>query len=150
MKTYTAKIDGGETQIEADTIADALREAKEWASAGDWDMDEGTIWVDVSVESEEQDEDGDPAESRSFTLAIDPDEPDCEGEEHDWQSPHEIVGGIKENPGVWGHGGGVIISECCIRCGCKRMTDTWAQRPDTGEQGLRSVSYQPDHYSIPH
>jgi hypothetical protein len=69
-------------------------------------------------------------------------EPDCEAEEHDWQSPYEVVGGVKENPGVRGHGGGVIIKECCAHCGRYRFTDTWAQRRDTGEQGLRRVSYE--------
>ena len=73
-----------------------------------------------------------------FTLH--PAMPDCEtGHEHDFISPHSIVGGIEENPGVWGHGGGVIIHEVCRWCGTLRITDTWAQDPQTGEEGLRSI-----------
>lgn len=73
-------------------------------------------------------------------------EPTCpDHDEHDWQSPHEIVGGIKENPGVWGHDGGVIINECCMHCGCKRVTDTAAQRHD-GER-ITEVTYEPGFYA---
>jgi hypothetical protein len=31
-------------------------------------------------------------------------------------------------------------------CGCARITDTWAQDPETGEQGLHEVRYEPDRY----
>ena len=57
------------------------------------------------------------------------------------QSPHEVVGGLEENPGVWGNGGGVIIHEVCQTCGVHRHTNTWAQNPVNGKQGLESVSY---------
>lgn len=33
-----------------------------------------------------------------------------------------------------------------MHCGCERITDTWAQDPDSGEQGLRSVTYKPAEY----
>lgn len=86
-------------------------------------------------------------ESESVTVAVDPDEPPCRaGHQHDWQSPHAIVGGSAENPGVRGHGGGVIITEACMVCGCGRRTDTWAANPATGEQGLESVTYCPGEY----
>jgi len=79
----------------------------------------------------------------SRTIEIEPREPDCEdGQTHDWQSPHEVVGGLEENPGVHGHGGGVVITEICAHCGLYRVTDTWAQDRETGEQGLTSVAYQ--------
>lgn len=78
----------------------------------------------------------------SHTIAIDPPEPECCAAEHDWQSPHELLGGAKENPGVWGHGGGVIIRDCCADCGAYRVRDTWAQDPATGEQGLESLRYE--------
>ena len=82
----------------------------------------------------------------SESVRIDPAEPQCSSV-HDWQSPIEIVGGIKENPGCWGHGGGVIIEEVCLHCGCGRTTDTWAQNPETGEQGLHSLKYELGKYS---
>lgn len=78
---------------------------------------------------------------------LEPECPESEDGAHDWQAPYEIVGGIKENPGVWGNGGGVIIYGCCMRCGCRRTTDTWAQDMSTGEQGLRAVTYEPGYYA---
>ena len=35
-----------------------------------------------------------------------------------------------------------MIREVCGHCGLYRERDTWAQDPQTGEQGLQSVSYQ--------
>jgi len=106
------------------------------------DPDAGTIYVDYGVRcvlTGEHDEDG-------ATLA--PEEPYCDSEagSHEWVTPVWLVGGIGENPGCWGHGGGVICAEVCRHCGCRRTTDTWAQRRDTGEQGLTEVSYDADHY----
>lgn len=75
-------------------------------------------------------------------------EPTCLAREHNWQSPHEIVGGCKESPGVRGHGGGVIICEVCMHCGCERETDTWDQDPETGRQGLTSVRYTPGKWAV--
>ena len=74
---------------------------------------------------------------------VEPVEPECidGGTEHRWDSPFAIVGGIKDNPGVHGKGGGVLIHKVCRRCGSHRHTDTWATDPETGEQGLESVSY---------
>lgn len=80
-------------------------------------------------------------ESRSHTA--EPPEPGChDGREHRWESPIEIVGGIDENPGVWGHGGGVKIHQVCRWCGRARHTDTWAHNPGPGEPGLTSVRYE--------
>ena len=60
-----------------------------------------------------------------FTMCIHPEPPKCkDGAEHDWRRPIEIVGGLEENPGVVGHGGGVIIREVCSHCGVYRVTDT--------------------------
>lgn len=135
-KTYTLSDGDGVETITALDDADAREQAEAWARSGDWDTSNGTVWIDVRIE----DEDGD---SERITVAIDPEEPACSGRgvDHDWQSPHEVVGGLQENPGVRGHGGGVIVREVCATCGAYKVTDTWAQRSDTGEQGLRSVSY---------
>jgi len=95
-----------------------------------------TQYVDVEV-TKEGDTEGDRR-----TIVIEIPEPECaDGHEHDWQSPIKLVGGIPENPGVWGNGGGVKIHEVCCHCGAHRHTDTWATRMDTGEQGLTEVSY---------
>lgn len=143
MATYVISDEGAIETIQARNWEQAERKAREWLEGGSWDRSQ-TIWLDARVERLSR---GKPTgEFRTVTLTLPAEEPDClDGEEHDWQSPVRM-GGIKENPGVWGHGGGVVIHECCMRCGCGRITDTWAQRPDTGEQGLRSVEYRPGMY----
>jgi hypothetical protein len=146
MTTYMLFIqdDMGETTIEAETLAQARTYAEEWTREGDWDTEQGTVWVDTYIFI--QDAGGDRERVDTITVQIDPEEPECTKTSHDWQAPQEIVGGLEENPGVFGHGGGVKIYECCMHCGCQKVTDTWAQRPDTGEQGLTSVTYNPDFY----
>lgn len=142
--TSVVMADDGNAEVEmvSDTLAAA---AREYVEDGDWGDDRSeTSWVTIyawrrwTLGDVEIDEERD-----SFDVEIEPEEPECDGEhEHDWCSPYAVVGGIRENPGVWGHGGGVIIHEICRHCGCLRTTDTWAQNPETGEQGLRAVSYE--------
>jgi hypothetical protein len=147
MRTYALRdAESGVTEkITAASLNEARQQAEEWARQGDYNLDDGdeTIWVRVYILNE----DGENVES--VKVAIDPPAPKCvdgQRDSHDWQSPHEIVGGIAENPGVWGHGGGVTVTECCVRCGCGRETDTWAQDMTDGEQGLRSVRFEPGAY----
>lgn len=130
--------------------------AEAWMRGGEWfghgDDSESTVWVRGHLHSEDCTRDrlaADPdtrcyEDCESLTVAIDPPEPRCEdGDSHDWRRPLALVGGIRENPGVQGHGGGVIITDVCMHCGCERRVDTWAQDPETGEQGLESVCYAP-------
>jgi len=114
----------------------------EWTEGGDWDLSEGTFWVHDHawpidpVTGEELD-----ADRVDVRVAFEPAEPVCgRGREHDWQSPHSVLGGLRENPGVWGKGGGVVIREVCAYCAAYRVTDTWAQ--DGAIQGLQSVAYE--------
>jgi hypothetical protein len=143
---------GVEIEIQAADLRAAKEQAREWARDG-YDAVEATIWVDVEVHATAIDDDGDECWTHESTVtqSIDPPAPACRraGEEHDWQSPHALVGGLEENPGVHGHDGGVVITEACLRCGCRRRTDTWAQRHDTGQQGLTSISYDPGYYELP-
>lgn len=143
--TYEARDgNGGETTFDASSPEEARQAAIDWAREGDWDLDGGTIWVSVTYGPEGCADD----EEERVTVAIDPDEPECaEGHEHDWVSPYWLLGGCKENPGVWGNCGGVVITEACRHCGAKKTTDTWAQDPETGRQGLTSVRYEEDVYS---
>lgn len=52
--------------------------------------------------------------------------PECEAAEdgeHDWRSPHQIVGGLKENPGVWSNGGTrMSFLQVCACCGAVKHT----------------------------
>jgi hypothetical protein len=125
--------------------------AKRFADGGEWGEIEETIWVasrcyraGLTAKGEVVSWD----ETDRIKVAIDPEEPDCEDARgHDWQAPHEIVGGIEENPGVIGHGGGVFCEEVCIRCGCSKLTDTWAHDPADGQQGLQSIRYEAGKYA---
>jgi hypothetical protein len=141
MNTYQCT-DGysNSVEIEAESTAKA---AQQYVDDGDWGVVESTIWVSVRVQ--EIDEDGaEIGDETSETISIDPDEPDCAdfASEHDWQSPYKLLGGVKENPGVWGHGGGVTYTVVCGNCGAYKCVDTWAQNPENGEQGLESVEYK--------
>lgn len=144
MTTYEARMEGACQTIDADSLEDAIEQTEEWARDGDWDLSGGTIWVHAYLI---ETEDGEETRHR-VTCQVDPEEPPCTEGKHDWQAPVEIVGGIKENPGIWGHGGGVTIQEVCMHCGCGKFTDTWAQDPETGEQGLTSVEYERGKYRV--
>jgi hypothetical protein len=128
-----------EVEIEADSAQEA---AQEYVDGGDWGEDDETFWIDVFVQ--EVDEDGEEVGDReSVTIQVDPPEPKCvEDQEHEWKSPYSVLGGLKENPGVQGHGGGVIIREVCKHCGKYKTEDTWAQNSNNGQQGLDSVKYE--------
>ena len=121
--------------------------AREYVDGGEWNATE-TTWIEVTTWQRAYvlDVDGDVVELRVdadwHSITLDPDEPECVADEHDWQSPHEVVGGLAENPGVYGHGGGVIITEVCAHCGRYRVRDTWAQNRTNGVQGLESVEYR--------
>lgn len=146
--TFEVRTDGGASQLlEADSMEYAVEEAKEWLAEG-WEPEDSTQWVHGRVRK--LDRAGNEVEGESITIEIDPREPACEtGHEHDWQSPWDIVGGCKESPGVYGHGGGVTIQEVCIHCGCGRLTDTWAQDSYNGRQGLESVTYEAGKFTVP-
>lgn len=129
-------------EITADSAEEALGIARDNCDRANYPESEGTLYINIRVSCEETGEDA------SETVTLEAPEPDCaHSETHDWCSPHSLVGGLEENPGVHGKGGGVVVTEVCRHCGCKRVTDTWAQNPSTGEQGLESVEYEEDAYT---
>jgi hypothetical protein len=137
--TFIANDGDSSWELEAETLEQALEDAVEAVSSEAGSV-ESTRWYSVTVAR--YDDDGDEIEGDAQRVTVNPDEPACEaGEEHEWSSDHDLVGGIEESPGVWGNGGGVIITEGCKKCGCQKVTDTWAQDRSTGEQGLESVVY---------
>lgn len=142
MNTYQLSEAGHTyTTVEAESAAEALEIARGNVDRANYPTDEesdGALYIDVCARNIDDDD------CDSDTVTLEPEEPACEdGREHDWQSPYSVLGGSRENPGVFGSGGGVIIREVCACCGRYRVTNTWAQRPDTGEQGLREVRYEP-------
>ena len=134
MKTKYNCTDGNaEFEIEADS---ALEAAREYVAGGNWGEEDGTVWVEVRVT-------GPDGEVENVTIEVDPAEPECTHPGgHEWKSPYSVVGGIRDNPGVWGNGGGVIIRTVCRHCGAYCVDNTWAQNPNNGEQGLESTRYE--------
>lgn len=102
-----------------------------------------TTWIDRSARlAAREDCDGECADDGTCgachpdelaeTVTLDPEEPTCSSYDgHSWRDGQPR-----------GHGGGVIYTDTCHHCGLRRTTDTWAQRRDTGEQGLVSTSYE--------
>lgn len=122
--------------------------AQEYVDSGYWGESDKTQWVDIHVYDAEpwvgdfviQENHVD-----TITVAIEPEEPDCEHPHgHIYATPYSLVGGLKENPGVQGSGGGTKGTYVCMLCGLVQHWDNWAQRPDTGEQGLDSTEYDKD------
>jgi hypothetical protein len=85
----------------------------------------------------------DDMEMEKFTR-----EPDClEGEDHDWQAPHDLVGGCESNPGVHVWGGEGVAEEVCMHCGCAKLTYWTREGTAPGEDPVESVYYKPGAYS---
>ena len=84
-----------------------------------------------SIEVEARGVDAWTGEEDGYSVTLHPVEPVCaEGDEHNWGG--DVVSG---------HGGGVIVTETCSRCGMRKHTDTWA---DDGRGGVMTgdhVSY---------
>ena len=102
-------------------------------------------WQSVSYDRNllrDEDEDLSEYEVDSYNGYLEAVEPPCRYTAgHDWIATHDIEGGLKENPGVIGNGGGVIIREHCTRCDCTRTTNTWDRNPIDGTQGHTTVEY---------
>jgi hypothetical protein len=153
MSKYIYRNDDYEEKLDATSWQDAIEDVTRHLKEIEYGTIERTIWSSVGLA--EEDENGDVIQEIEITIPIHPAEPDCRDlihqftpedsihYNHEWQSPYSVVGGIESNPGVEGHAGGVLITEVCKFCGVYRVRDTWAQNPETGEQGLESVEYRP-------
>ena len=98
---------------------------------------------------QDTDEDIEQYEYHSGMVECHPDPDPCITcrDDHEFISTHEVEGGLKENPGVFGNGGGVIINEHCKFCSVTRRKDTWATNPDDGTQGHTSITYGVGHHT---
>jgi len=154
MTTYLYREDSGydETfEAAGDDAAEAY--AEQLLRDGDWNQAgaEKSFRVRAMVGRVHAGPDGteDILDWRTVMVQFDPDEPGCTSPDgHDWQSPYGLVGGVRENPGVWAHGGGITVDEACVRCGAGSHRDTWDTDPANGET-FESVAYRPaGHYAI--
>ena len=141
MAKYRVQDDQCGKDFEEDCDADALEYGEAWMREGERDRSE-TLFLQATVHR--LDDEGE-VDYRLGTVHVDlpPEEPKCSGGSHAWCAPYELLGGMEENPGVFGHGGGVRIKEVCKRCGTGRLTDTWATNPCDGTQGHETVEYSP-------
>ncbi len=143
MKNYRVSDGVAVEYYEAESMDAA---AKIWIDTGDWHEASATYWVEFMVTEIVLDEDGDEikdAPSCPYCIAVDPTAPECvDGEAHEWCSPHELLGGLRDDPGVRGNDGGLIAKEVCRHCGCYRVSDTWATIPQSGATAC-STEYLP-------
>ena len=131
--------------------AHAIHDAPCWASAtvyrvpaymlvGGWEgMHRSQILCDVDDDCATLSE----YEVGTWSGHVNEPEPACPSEtgRHDWIATHEVEGGLRGNPGVFGHGGGLDIHDHCSRCDATRHIDTWATDPGDGSQGHTVVEY---------
>lgn len=147
MKQFQLVEDGFPYKIvRAKDLAEALEIAKSNFDRSNYVPENELASFRVEVEVYQLDSSGDRVgESISEKFVCHPDEPECSEASHKWESPYELVGGIKDNPGVWGKGGGVIVKEVCSHCSLMRVTDTWTTDYSTGEI-YTSISYSRESY----
>lgn len=113
-------------EVEKDTIEEAFQYAEKNVRRDYQDFEWANYDVEIAIWPKHLGDDGeDDAESR--IIRIYPPEPDCINDEqkHKWGNPYEVVGGIKENPGVWGLGSSVRTLKVCRHCGAYKQTDHW-------------------------
>lgn len=128
---------GGATEdIVAESIDDAIQQGRDWIEAGDWDNDDSgpeTISLHCVVRAIVRDADGhiddeatEDGEEFDCTGEHTTPEPPCEvRSEHDWRTPHALVGGLEDDPGTYSLGGTRWqFKSVCSYCGMYRtITD---------------------------
>lgn len=129
MATYNVDIDrgqGGDIQVEAETLQEAMKKAETWAREGDYsdalDRDGGcSVLVRTWLFDYDAFDDAPDDERDESMIDIVTPEPDCpEADEHDWTS--EFEGGCAENPGCWDIGSGRMkFVSHCRHCGMQRV-----------------------------
>lgn len=137
--------DSGGTEI-ITTYPEQIRtEARDWLIEG-YENEEGqeygdVRWTDLIT--------GDWDSSKCI-IGTEEGPPECEGSnEHEWGSPHSVVGGLRENPGVWGIGGTETKTvEVCCHCGAYRI---WYSASTAGQYPKHPAYYEykaPDDVSL--
>ena len=104
--------------------------AQEYVDDGDWVEDTQTRYFRVStwrqgVSASGEIRDVNRIQNDILLEAQPPTSDEC-GDDHKWVAHYDIVGGIRDNPGVWYNGGGLTMTEVCTGCGMGRHIDTWA------------------------
>jgi hypothetical protein len=115
---------------ERSAVAESLTEL----TGGEWQYEpdsERVVWVDVPADADTEDI-TDEQDSHDCSGEYAPEIPGCdaaEDGEHDWQADYDVVGGIRENPGVHSHGGTTMsFRTCCARCGRYKVETDYGSR----------------------
>ncbi len=147
MKRYRISNEGVSEVIEAEDNSAAESIATDWIKDGSWD---GKFMADVTIqEIDKQGDDTGDSWGISVEVGEDPEPPDCrEDYDHEWVSPVEVVGGMKENPGVWSTGGTTFVTkQVCRHCGVYRKRTDYGSQRNPGQ--CDTVEYiDPDEASL--
>jgi len=114
--------DGGKT-YRTITLDCCVREIVRYDDSED-DGEAGEIDEQATRDGQSYDCSGSYSDELPACEATDaPSDDDADEQGHVWRSPYSVVGGIKENPGVWSLGGTAMrFVECCRHCGCIKTT----------------------------
>jgi len=139
---------GADATVQALSLADALELARDWARDGSWDtkceLDVFAVELDPSQDDGRDRRGAEVGERVWDTVEVgsDPEPPACVADEHDWQTPHAVVGGLRENPGVWSAGGTTTTYHyVCAHCGCHRRETLHGAQRNPGQAD--TIEYSP-------
>lgn len=146
MPAYTYREPGFEEHFGAETDTEAETTAKRMLRSGEYEQNDPPSTFRVSCYVARTGPDGQEEDGFTVSVDIDPDEPACpvrKDDGHDWSSDHRMVGGLTENPGVFGSGHGQVRTvEACLACGARKTDDLGGTDTATGDP-MRTLTYEP-------
>lgn len=148
--TYEIREDSGASEIiSADSLEEAIEAAEEWAADGSYDER-----VMVSVYVHELNDDGELLDgwyygdghnaNSEVAAGPEPERTECgeNDDDHNWQTPVELVGGCAENPGVFSTGGTRFdYRAVCSKCGMYKHSWSQGTQRNPGDQD-EGVEYE--------
>jgi hypothetical protein len=147
MPTYAYTEPGFRSaDFQADTDNDADQFARSLLRGGDYEPGDPPATFRVTGHVIRVGPDGGEEDGWSVTVDIDPPEPACPVRKdagHDWSNDHRMVGGLTENPGVFGSGHGQVRTvEACLACGARKTDDLGGTDSASGDN-MRVITYEP-------
>ena len=136
-REYQVRDDNGAWEITS-TPSTLDADVEESVRDGDWGDDTGS-WVWTGRSSCEA-----TGEEDSHHVTFEAEGARCDHDDgHDWRSPHSVLGGLSENPGVWGgSNGGTTSREVCGHCGLYRTYQSHATNRSDGTT-YAATDYEP-------
>lgn len=116
---------GSHDRVTAKDNDEAVEKLKDWLRDGNWGEDPCYVYGSVVEVNDDNEEIGEKVEGEVGVNIWPPPKP-CIGpdseeyEEHDWREPYKVVGGLRENPGVFSEGGRITIRSVCSHCGMQK------------------------------